>query len=289
MPGMTFAPDKERHLTLAALGHCLQHYGYLREQAAGLRAPGVPGKSLLIGIGLDAGVGALWQQFQRHGHWEADFGVQVAREQLEAEHPGLALPDVRLEIEAGIRGYAEQWADGVRGWEVIDVHPYLDPAEHARLTLRLPDGRQYLCMPDMEVRAGGVLTVVDQKTSAFGYRAEDWAWEPQLLMNSYALAQRTGEPVQYLVDFMQRPSRYKKGAGVPTWTFPPTEPFPMTLARMQQADGWLRLAGHRLGLLEQMPADPAVLRDPAACRTWYGRCEFWETCWGEGAPEGEAT
>ncbi len=283
MPGLTFAPDHERHLTLTALGHCFEHYRLLQEQAQGRLPASVPGKSLLIGIGMDVGVGCLWAQTQAGAvRWNVDVAVGVAREALAAEYPGLDVREAWAEIEPGIRQYAEQWGDGIRGWEILSVHPYLDRANWPRLTLKLPGGRPYLTMPDVEARVGGVVTIVDHKTSAFGYKAEDWAFEPQMLANTLAASRHYGEPCQWLIDFMQRPSRYKKN-GLPTWTFPPVQAFPFTKERADAAEEWLNLGAHRLDWYDQyMCAHDG--RDPAACRTWYGRCEFWERCW---APAGD--
>lgn len=292
MPSLTFYPQHQRHLTLAAAGHCLEHYRLLREQAEGRLAPSVPGASLLIGIGMDAGVGALWAQ---GAQWEPEPAMAVAERMLRAEYPELAtVAQVWPEVELGIRQYADQWAGGVRAWEVLSVHPYLDARRHPDLVLQLPDGNTYLTMPDMECRIGGVLTIVDQKTGAYPYKAEDWLWEPQLLVNCLALAVRFGEPVQYLIDYMQRPKKAWAGKGKPWvaadgagWTFPLVHPVLFTAARRRLAESWLRLQSAKILLKHDLERLAEDLRDPAQCHGRYGMCEFYGCCFGEGGTLGE--
>ena len=293
MPSLTFYPQHQRHLTLAAAGTCLEKYRLLREQAEGRLAPSVPGPSLLIGIGMDAGVGQLWA-----GSWNVQDAVEAARLQFALEYPGLAtVAQVWPEVELGIRQYADQWDDGVRGWEVLAVHPYLDERRHCDLVLWLPNGATYLTMPDMEARVGGVLTIIDQKTGAWPYKAEDWLWEPQLLVNCLALSQaHPGEPVQYLIDYMQRPKKQWKRAGKglvqllgrlepagtdATWTFPPVHPIPFTAERRAIAKGWLQGQPLKIAMAQHMQIEGLDLRDPAQCHGRYGLCEMHGRCFGE--------
>lgn len=309
MPSLTFYPQHQRHLTLAAAGHCLEHYRLLREQAEGRLAASVPGASLLIGIGMDAGVGCLWAS-----QWDVGAAVEAARTGLALEYPGLAtVAQIWPEVELGIRQYADQWGDGVRGWEVLAVHPYLDRGNHGRLVLRMLGDRTYLTMPDMEARVGGILTIVDQKTGAWPYKAQDWLWEPQLLCNCLALSRvHPGEPVQFLIDYMQRPKKQWKrkpvrigtvdgvDASLPlgplaaagtdaTWTFPLVHPIPFTLARRAVAESWLDLGARRREWFRGLQGNTMQdLRDPAQCHTWYGWCEFRERCFREeGAGNGD--
>lgn len=282
MPGLTFHPEHQRHLTLAAAGRCLELYRLLREQAEGRMAASVPGASLLIGIGLDVGVGYLW------GHWDPMGAVAAARQALTEGYPGVpAVLQVWPEVEQGIHQYADQWGDGVRGWGVLAVHPYLGAGDNSWLVLPLTGGGTYLCMPDMVARMGGVLTIVDQKTGAWPYQARDWLWEPQLLVNCLALSRaHPGEPVQFLIDYMQRPAKRWAGKGKPKvaadgsgWTFPQVHAVPFTEARRAVAENWLALGAERLEWLRQLRgAGMADFRDPAQCHGRYGLCEMWATC-----------
>lgn len=307
MPSLTFHPEYDRHLTFQALAHCARDYKLVREVADGTREPLPTNTSLFAGIGADKLIGELWRQTQRGKAWDAGVAWEVARTVLDVEgvHNAAWQSDrtaILQELVLLGRDYVDQW-QGVRTWHILQVAPADEEANVPRLIIPLGPGRGYLTMPDMEARTGepGILTIVDYKTSKWPYNPQHWAYEPQMLTYCLAAEAHYKEPIQFQIDYMQRPyvSKAKKAPADPHWTCPITYPFPFDDVRRALAKSWLteqercraEYAIHAnafnpeynlYNLIEPWP------RNPAACKVAAGsgrvRCPWEPVCFG-GVPD----
>lgn len=273
MPPLTFLPQYDRHALFAAAGRCLQEYEWMRQEGAGQFPPADPGKSLLVGLGMDLGISMLWQQTAAGMAWNVQAAVEAVVAGMPAEARGASAvwEVVSAEVVAGVQQYAVHW-QGVRQWKVLAVHPYLHMPTPMNLLLH-PSDVPYLTMPDYVAEDGGVTVVVDVKTGAYPYEHTHYLWEPQMLVNCLPWVQRG--PVAYQIDYCQRPR--KSGQ----WIFPATPPMFFTPAKEQLARAWLSQMAERKSVHLAMQARGDDLRNPDACRRWYGRCGYWEKCFQE--------
>lgn len=282
MPNLLFQPTYERHLTVAAVYECPKKYEWLTKIRSGQRPAPSPSRALAIGIGMDAGVWELWAN-----GWSVGPALEEAVRVLQTElvtPPSWDVPDTLRIVEHGVRQYAEQW-NGIRQWEVLALHPYLDTA--AWMAKVGVSGMAYLPMPDALFRIDGTITVVDLKTGRYAYDPNDWLTDPQMIINAAMVQRAWQEPVSYMVDYCQKPSESKSATASRTWTFPATMAMVLDDAKADLAWGWVRdgldLIHHyeTLRRTNDGVTAPHFPRALNACRGKYGLCEFyWEGCIG---------
>jgi len=277
MPNMLFT-RYERHTTFAALSRCPQEYAHLvaiREGRALDRPASLPA---LIGIGADHIVTSYWRATLAGENWAPTMACGYAILEVSKEAGHLQEADrAILHAELGLFApqYYDQWKDARSHWRPLALHPYLDPKTHPMLLF----GDDYLTMPDAVMDIGdGAITVVDVKTSARPYDWRRYAYDLQLLANCLPYADGP-KPVQFLIDFAQRPKKT-----VREWTFPPAQPFPFDAPRRAIAERWLARCRAMKTVYAAMDEWAQIPID--GCQRWYGRCEFWEQCFGDAAVVG---
>jgi len=280
MPPLTFAPLHERLMTLQAIGTCPREYHYIGQVKVGLLAPLPPSKPLAIGIGVDAGLGALWDQSIRGLEWNPGLAADIARERLyhEVEASGIPLePDILEIVTAGLHTYHGQWA-GVPRWTPLATQPAESPGPwRTACEWRLGPAHTLLIMPDLIARgADGTLLVVDHKTGAYAYDPAEWVTSIQLMTYAYVLAENLQEPVRYIVDYLQKPGRPTR-AGPKPWECPLTQAFSLTEGRAALVKEWLAQREADLARAAETGAFP---RNVGACRRRYGWCDYYPQCVG---------
>ena len=279
MPALSFAPEYLRHSLLGTAGICPKKFKYLDQARRQGKTSDLSAKDyIIIGYGLDTGLGCLWSQ-----NWDLTQALEKATQVLLIEAQRLAIEAqsrVFELVQAGIRDYASHWTLG-RWHEIVAVHPYLDPRTRADwLYVPFASGgngvEPILMMPDLVVRHNGYLTVVDHKTSGKPYVAESWEFSTQLLSYCYVLQERfPNEAILYQVDYLKRPSRKDDDR----WLFPPTEPFIFTAQKAEAIFAWMF---ERCITIDRARRANAPVRNPDACYSWEP-CEFLQECWD---PEG---
>lgn len=271
MPNLLFYPQYERHLRFEALAQCPRLYRNLLDIAEGRREDRPSSTSLLIGIGADYILSKLYEVGYGHADDATAYGLQRLHEEAKGE--AAYQKDSKLiqeELALLAPQYAEQWGD-VRWPNVLTLHPYEQEANHPRLLLDIGPTR-YLTMPDMECEYHNIITIWDFKTGRYAYDAELWVMNLQCLANCLAAERHYNRPVQYLIDYCQRPTKQSK-----RWVFPATFPVPFDDAAETYIVEWLQRQEVKREAFIRCAQWP---RERAACRTWHGLCEWLTDCWG---------
>ena len=235
MPNLQHLPQYERHLTLAALGHCPRDYYYTNEVRQGLREDKAAGDSLAVGILVHYGLEALWKQRQI-GLWTPSLALDFIDAKAGSDVVLLMLKDRKSvvdEARKAVLDYAEQWTGARDHWTPLEVSPVSDPPA----SWTLLDNR-FVAYPDLLVEAGAMYprVVVDHKTSMWKFEAEKWEWHPELLTQCLAAKQHdSGLPIFYMIDFLQRPGRRST-----VWSFPATPIWEFTPKKEAAAREWIR-------------------------------------------------
>ncbi len=285
MPGLTYLPQFERHLTLAALGHCPRHYDYLRQIREGLLPEPVPSDSLTLGIGVHMGLAGLYEQSLRQEPWDAARALDGVEARLREECRREVASIMPL-VRSGVQQYAEHWGPVRAGWNIVAVNP----GEEQPTPPWCFWGDWFVTFPDLIVAQdfGRVVTVLDHKTGRYPFRPTDWQHDPQLLTQCLCVSQGFPRDVRVLygIDYLQKP-----GTRSSVWSLPVTPLWEFTPERAEEALEWLELGYARLAFYrgtttaEGSRGGYGFVRDQAACKTIYGTCEFWEECFGEGGEE----
>jgi hypothetical protein len=278
MPALSFAPEYLRHSLLGTAGICPRKFKHLDDARKLGKTNDLSEKDyIVIGSGLDAGLGCLWAQ-----GWDLTQALEKATQTLLVETQRLASEAQTRVFElvrAGITGYAAHWSL-TRWHEIVAVHPYLDAATRLDwLWTPFASGGNLtepaLMMPDLVVRHNGYLTIIDHKTSGKPYNAANWEFSTQLLSYCYVLqAHYPNEAILYQIDYMQRPSR----KGDDRWLFAQTEPFVFTVEKAEAVFEWMH---ERCVAINRARRATSPLRNPDACYSWEP-CEFINQCWGAG-------
>lgn len=277
VPGLTFLPEYERHLTLAALGQCPRKYAYLLECRRGARPEPRPGDALALGIIVHLGLGHLYADLGQHLSWDSAALVR-ANEYMEGEAAAACRRDdiagCLAQAKSAVAQYADHWGPMRAGWEVLAVNP----AEALELPAWTLLHGWFLAYPDLVIHTAGKVIVLDHKTGKYAFKPGDWEHDPQLLTQALAARQLLpGAAVYYGIDYMQKP-----GARTTVWSFPATPVWEFTPEKEAEAEEWLLLGEKRLDFYRDWwPGDQAQC---AAGK--YGMCEWAGQCFGiEGEEE----
>lgn len=273
MPALTVLPQYERHLTLAALAHCPRDHYYIDQMRRGLLVEDPPSESLMIGILVHVGLGALWDQ-----------RVGVPSTSLMPWLPSLALDMIDLAPEAqlidavivatakkAVADYAAQWTGARDHWNVLHVES-LPPQEWQILDDR------FVSYPDLIVEAPPLhpVLVVDHKTSKWKFEAAKWEYSPELLTQCLAARQLTGaKEIFYQADWLQRPGRQST-----VWSFPATPVWEFTEAKAALAKEWMDNLTAAVYSMGAVCGDAPWPREISQCQTPWGLCHHYQRCFG---------
>lgn len=279
MPHLAHNAEKERHLTLAALGHCPRHYWHVNEIRAGRKAEQPASTALTIGLLAHVGLKALWTQRQQG---QKVWTPSLALDAMDTSPDGAASvvltmlkdgPSAYQALRKGLVEYAAHWT-GVRDdWQPLAVAPEDIPPQPWTVL-----AEKFVAYPDLLVTTSReAVLVVDHKTSAWRFEAPKWEWHPELLTQCLAAQQlRPEEPVYYQVDFLQKP-----GPRSGVWSFPVTPVWEFTTEKEAAAWEWLE---HLLARLEDYQAVYRLNpwpRELSQCQQPWGMCSFYEECFGQ--------
>ena len=273
MPNLQHNAAFERHMTLASMAQCPRAWWHTDRIRRGVEPDRVAGESLMVGIGVHAGLAHLWGQVNNPmvavpARWIASAAMGAIVQAM----PG-SDKKIVTEAEKAVADYALQWI-GVRDhWVPIAIEPNAQPP--APWTVL--EGK-FVAYPDLIVTAGEQypLLVVDYKTSKWKYSPDVWEYHPELLTQCLAAKQlKPDVPVWYMVDFLQRPG-YKSTV----WSFPVTTAWEFDARKEEMARDWVRQGLEKIRKARWAHGDRPLPRELSQCQTRYGICQFAAGCLG---------
>ena len=122
MPNLQHNATFERHMTLASMAQCPRAWWHNDRIRRGVEPDRVAGESLMVGIGVHAGLAHLWGQRRAGTQWLAS----LAMDAIKGTMPGMDKKIV-TEAEKAVADYALQWT-GVRDhWVPRAIEPNAQP------------------------------------------------------------------------------------------------------------------------------------------------------------------